>query len=215
MQRASKVGQSVFQHFRDKLFAGAVILAPAVLTFFILRFLLLWFDRLLEPLERALFDTTIPGLGIVFLVALLYLAGLLVTYVLVPGGFRVLRPLVQWLPVVRELFSGIERLADFAVGKRMERFTSVVAVEYPWENRYTMAFATGETEIKGDKIYHDIYIATPMTGQSGIFAMMPEEQVLETNFRVEDYMVLISSAGLSYPEDTHIFLKESASSGPR
>jgi uncharacterized membrane protein len=179
--------------------SGALFLAPVVITYLVLRFIFLWLDDVVKPVERFLLGVEFTGLGVLLLIVLLYVAGLLVAYVLAPGGLRFFRPLFRQLPGLREMYSMVERIVDFAVSPKLESFSKVVVVEFPWDNRYTFAFDTGRTKVQGDLVYRNIYIPTPMTVQSGMFALVPEDKVFETNMRVEECMGLVLSAGLSYP----------------
>src|SRR5512136_354530 len=62
---------------RNKLVAGLVILIPIILTVRGLWWLFTYVDGLAQPLAVRLIGSTVPGLGLVTTLAIVFLAGLL------------------------------------------------------------------------------------------------------------------------------------------
>ena len=194
------------RHVGATVLAGALILAPAVVTFLILRFLFFWFDDLLKPIERFFFGATFPGLGIGLLLLMIYMSGVLLTQVATRRGLALLRPFFFPIPLLRPLFILLEKIIEFAgSAPNLERFQRVVAIEYPWPGTYAFAFATGETVMNGDVRFQNVYIPTPTTIQTGVFSLVPDDQVLETSLTVDDTIKLMLSAGLIHPAKTRLY----------
>ncbi|MBI2866751.1 MAG: DUF502 domain-containing protein [Chloroflexi bacterium] len=176
------------------------------MTFLILRFLFLWFDDLLKPIERFFFDTTFPGLGVGLLLLVIYVSGVLFTQVATRKGLALLRPFFFPIPLLRPLFILLEKIIEFAgSAPKLERFQRVVAIEYPWPGTYALAFATGETVVNSDVRLQNVYIPTPTTIQTGVFSLVPDDQVLETNLTMDDTIKLMVSAGLIHPPETRLY----------
>ncbi|NIO38894.1 MAG: DUF502 domain-containing protein, partial [Burkholderiales bacterium] len=51
------------------------------------------------------------------------------------------------LPVIRNVYSSVKQVTDFAFNESEIRFTRVVAVEYPRRGIWSLGFLTGESMI--------------------------------------------------------------------
>jgi len=192
---------SVFgRHLRSKLLLGVLVLIPLAVTFVILRFIFDALDGMAQPLVDIIFGREIVGVGIGMTAATVYLAGLLassrVGRSLIRGvEIGILRvPLVSW---IYHLVKGVTDALS-AVGSVPSR---VVMVEWPKAGTYTIGFLT-KTMVKNDgKIYHSVLIPTTPTPQTGLLAIVPDEEVTFTDLSVEEGIRLVVSSGVLAPDD--------------
>ncbi len=87
-------------NIRAKLIAGVLILVPLVITFLVLQFLFVNLDGLLQPLITVVVGYPMPGVGIVSMVILLYLAGVVATNVFGQRLLRGAEHVMDRMPVV-------------------------------------------------------------------------------------------------------------------
>ena len=198
-RRASLVN-ALAGHLRSKLLLGVLLLIPLAVTFVVLSFIFNGLDGLVQPLVDIIFGREIVGVGIGMTAAAVYLAGLL-------ASSRVGRAIIRWvevgilrIPVVSWIYHIVKDITDAlsAVGKVSSR---VVMVEWPKAGTYTIGFLT-KTMVKDDgKTYHSVLIPTTPTPQTGLLAIMPDEEVTFTDLSVEEGIKLVVSSGILAPDD--------------
>ncbi len=130
----SWLGRNMRRHF----LTGIVVIVPLSITILIL----LWFfntiDNILQPAIRLTLGRSIPGLGIVATVALIYLAGGIASNV---GGKKLIKygeSLLARIPVVRPLYASIKQITLCGCFLVPDRFLSS-----PTESMRSMAVSVG------------------------------------------------------------------------
>ena len=201
----SRLRRRITGHLRRTLIAGILLLVPVALTYVILRFIFDVVDGVLQPgiqwvSERWGEEWTVPGLGIVVAVVLIYLAGLFLTNVL---GRRV----VGWaqaatlrVPLMGAIYSASRQLVESFSGARQTGFKRVVMVQYPRVGAWSIGFLTAITTTVGGERFAVVYIPTAPLPNSGWVAVVPIEEVLDTDLSVQAAMQLVFSGGIVSPE---------------
>jgi len=192
-------------HLRRTVLAGILLLVPVALTYVIIRFVVDVVDGVLQPSiqwvsDRWGFQWTVPGLGVVVAVVFFYLAGLLVANVL---G----RPVVRWaqaallrVPLVGTVYSASRQLVESFSGARQTGFKRVVMVQYPRVGAWSIGFLTGITTTTEGERFAVVYIPTAPLPNSGWVAVIPIEEVLDTDLSVQTAMQLVFSGGIVSPD---------------
>ena len=72
----NRIGRTLTSHLRTTMVAGVLILVPLVLTYLVLRLVFDFIDGVLQPAIEQAIDRRLPGLGILVLIVLIYIAGL-------------------------------------------------------------------------------------------------------------------------------------------
>ena len=191
-------------HLRRTLITGSLLLVPVALTYLILRFLFDLVDGVLEPGVEVLFDRlgvdwVIPGVGVAAAVVLVYLVGFLFANAL---GRR----LVGWaqaavlrIPLLGAVYSASRKLVESFSGTGETGFKRVVMVQYPRVGAWSIGFLTAITETSDDKQLAVVYIPTAPLPNSGWVAVVPVEEVLDTNLSVQQAMQMVFSGGIVSP----------------
>jgi len=93
-------------HLRNTFLAGILAAIPLVATYFVLRFLFVSLDGIFQPVVKFFVGRSLPGVGLVALIILVYLLGLIATNVI---G----RTLIRWFdagmsrtPIIKYIYSG-------------------------------------------------------------------------------------------------------------
>jgi len=182
-----------------------LLLLPIALTYVILRFIFDVIDGVLQPGIRWVGewwgqDWTVPGLGVVVAVALIYLAGLFLTNVmgrwLVEGAQRT----AQRLPLVGTVYSASRQLVESFSGAKQTGFKRVVMVQYPRMGAWSIGFLTETTMTSEGERLAVVYIPTAPLPNSGWVALVPVEEVLDTDLSVPEAMQMVFSGGIVSPE---------------
>jgi len=186
---------------RNKFVAGLIILIPITITVRGLWWLFTYVDGLAEPLAVTLIGHTVPGLGFVTTVAIVFLAGLLFSTGPLKRVLEGLEDVVDGVPVVGAVYGTTKKvLAGFGSPDSGNAFQRFVFAQLP--GRTAPGFLTGTfTLTRHDgKQYQlcTVYVPTNHL-YLGDVVVLPAEDVIETNLSVEDGVSLILSAGVSVP----------------
>ncbi|MBM3939589.1 MAG: DUF502 domain-containing protein [SAR202 cluster bacterium] len=195
------VWNEVAQHLRSRFTAGLLVLVPIIGTYLILRIFFDFLDGVLKPAFEWIFGRYYPGMGLVTLVIVVYLAGVIATNLIGRAFFQGIQQALTVLPVVRSVYGVVNRLVDSLAGKRTTGLNRVVLVEYPHPGLWTVAFLTGFSYSDSDnELLAVLYIPTAPTPTSGWLAFVPVARVFDTDISTQAALQTVLSGGISYPE---------------
>ena len=188
---------------------GLAVVIPAGLTIYILFFIIDMMDDFLNILPLIVrpdkwFGFHVPGLGIIFTVILIFICGLVTTSYLGNKLIALGERIVGKIPVVRSLYQAIKRIADGLFMDRAQSFKKVVIVEYPRPGVYSIGFITGTPNgVIQDRLgpCAGVYLPHALTPTTGVFVLVPRQQLIEVQMSVEEAFTLIISAGIVTPRD--------------
>ena len=199
-----RLRRKVRAHVRRTLLAGSLLLIPVALTYLVLRFIFDVVDGVLQPgVEWAFgelgWELTVPGLGVVAAVAVIYLAGFLLAN-------AVGRKLVGWaqvvtlrVPLIGAVYSASRKLVESFSGTTQTGFKRVVMVQYPRVGAWSIGFLTAITNTSDDKRFAVVYIPTAPLPNSGWVAIVSIAEVLDTDMTVQSAMQVVFSGGIVSP----------------
>ena len=180
--------------------AGLVIITPLAATFLVMKWLFDFIDGIMAPLFELILGRSIPGIGFVVLVILIYLIGLMAANVF---GKRIILfgdSVVERMPIFREIYNAFTQVVDSLTLSQKGAFKEVVLVEFPRAGMRTVAFVTSKVSDKSGKELLNLFIPTVPNPTSGFFEVASPESVIRTDMSVEDAMKIVLSAGMISPE---------------
>ena len=189
----------ILSSIRRNFIAGLIVMIPLVAMILIMKWLFDAIDGILEPALEPLLGGAYPGVGVVAMVILVYLAGLFAANVL---GRRAIRYGESWLervPLAREIYYIFRQILDSLMMSQKGGFKEVVLVEFPRSGMTTIAFVTNKVRDSTGQELLNIYIPTAPNPTSGFFQMVPPESVIHTKISVEDATKMVVSAGMVSP----------------
>ena len=186
-------------HLRRALVRGLFVMIPVVLTYMVLKLLFDVVDGVLQPLVEKGLGNRIPGLGLLFLVVLIYLVGLLVANVLGRRMVELLKRGFLRIPVIGSVYSTAGKLIDSFSGSSDMGFKRVVVMEHPRKGVWTVGFLTSFIEEVPSKRMAIVYIPTAPMPNSGWVAILPVEEVYDTDLSIDTAMNLVLSGGITAP----------------
>ncbi len=197
---------------RTNFLAGLAVIAPGVLTVWLVWNVIKWIDGVVMPLvprrfhPEVLFGLDVPGAGVVvfliFTVLMGYVAKGLVGKTLIGWGER----LVDAMPGVRSIYNAVKQIADTILARNAPTFDRACLVEYPRKGIWAAAFISTTTRgevadrLGGDEELVSVFLPTTPNPTSGFLLFVPRSAVIELDMTIEDAAKLIVSAGLVYPE---------------
>ena len=191
----------MISHFRRIILTGLFTIAPVALTFYFLKVIFVFLDKLSSPIFKRM-EIYIPGLGILLTLLLVYFLGLFVTNILGKKFLNWLETLFKNIPLVNTIYTTIKQITQAFSGTTGKNFQSVVYIQYPRENLWTLAFVTGDSENDNSVEFYHLFVPTTPNPTSGVFIMLPKSDAIETNLNVEEALKSVISGGMLAPK-TH------------
>lgn len=193
-------------HFWRRIGSGLLVLIPLIVTILVIRVVVNYVDSIFRG-EGGFFNRFIedsyldfPGVGFIFLVLVLYVAGFLVVGRL---GKRLLdwqAAVIDRIPVVRTIFGVAKQVTDTLSAPMEDRFSRVVFIEWPRVGHLALGFVTGHCHFPAqNRALLVIYVPTVPNPTSGNLAFVSEEQIIESNMTVEEAMKIVFSGGIVLP----------------
>ena len=189
------------QNVKRTMVSGLLVLIPLAATVAILSWLLTWMDSFAEPVIRRLLDldTRIPGLGILLMLVVIYLAGFVASNVL---GSR----LISWfedqmmrLPVARRVYHPVKKLLDSFAKVGETRTWKTVLVEYPRRGAWMIAFIAGEIPSEDDRENMvSVFVPNTPNPAAGRVVIVPRRDVIPVDLPVEEALEFVVSGGTAF-----------------
>jgi uncharacterized membrane protein len=186
---------------------GLFVVVPIWGTILVLKTLFVTFDGLLGDLPERYITHRYPGLGILLLLLVIFMAGLLATNI---AGRRVVtlwEHLLQHVPLVRGIYATIKSMMDVLsfqdTDKGKEKYSRVVMIEFPRKGQYALALVTGLTpgevqEISTERVLN-VYVPTSPNPTSGYLLFVPESELIPVSMTVDEAMKMMFSGGMYTP----------------
>ena len=186
---------------RNKFIAGLVILIPIMLTAKALWWLFTYVDGLAQPIGVVMVGRPIAGLGFVLTIAIVFLAGFLLSAGPLQRILHMFEGMIDDVPLVGSVYGTTKKvLAGFGKEDSQSAFQRFVFARLP--GRTTPGFVTGTfTLTRADGTVYTlcaVYIPTNHL-YVGDVVILPLEDVIDTDLTVEDGVSLLLSAGASIP----------------
>jgi len=210
--------------FRNSFLTGVVVIAPVGLTVWLVWTVIGWIDGFVLPFVPSQYQpeeilkailgedvrVNIRGLGVVFFLVFTTFIGWIAKGLLGRTFIRSAENLVNRMPVVRSVYSGVKQIAETVFAQADRSFEKACLIEYPRRGIWAIGFisitAKGEVSKRagsGQKM-QSIFVPTTPNPTSGFLLFFPAEDVIELDMSVEDAAKLVISAGLVYPEDLSV-----------
>jgi uncharacterized membrane protein len=192
-----KIGNILKNYF----FLGVLVIIPIAVTILVLVWIFTSVDNVLQPLIKSTWDITIPGLGIIAILIMIFLIGAIVSSARGRKLFNYSGGLLLAIPIVRPIYTTIKQILEIFSPKGRSGFQQVVLIEFTMPGTKTIGFITNESiDNKGEKLLH-IFVPTAPNPTSGFLQMIKEEKVVRTNISVDDALKMIVSAGKELPSE--------------
>ncbi len=204
--------RGIIASLRTNFLAGLAVIAPGVLTIWLIWNVITWIDGLVLPLipRRLIPDAGLglgfPGAGVILFVIFTLVMGYftkgLIGRTLVNWGERI----VEAMPVVRSIYNAVKQIADTILARKTPSFDRACLVQYPRPGIWAVAFISTTTRGEiGDHLTENgemisIFLPTTPNPTSGFLLFVPRRDVIELDMPIEDAAKLVISAGLVYPD---------------
>jgi len=201
----------LFASLRASFLTGLIVIAPVGLTIWLIWSVIGWIDSVVLPLVPYDFQPeeyigiNLRGIGVIIFLLFTIIVGWLAKGFLGRSLIRVAENVVQNVPVVRSIYSGVKQIAETVFAQSERSFEKACLFEYPRKGIWAIGFisttAKGEVADRattsGDLV--SVFVPTTPNPTSGFLLFFPREDIMELEMSVEDAAKLVISAGLVYP----------------
>ncbi|WP_246476126.1 DUF502 domain-containing protein [Roseibium litorale] len=197
---------------RNYFLTGLVIAGPIGITLWLTWTFIHWVDSWVKPVLPTAYSPetylpfSVPGLGLIVAVMVLTLLGFLAANFLGRSLLSFGESLVNRMPLVRNLYSGLKQIFETVLDERGNSFKKAALIEYPRKGLWAVVFISTETrgeiarKLEGTAETVAVFLPTTPNPTSGFLLFVPKDEIIELNMSVEDAAKLIISAGLVNPE---------------
>ena len=209
---AQEIKVSLGRRIRNYFVAGLLAISPIALTIYIVWHLFIAIDGLLKDyVSLAIFRgfhieahyRTIPGLGILALLLVIFLVGFLTRNFLGRKVIVLSERLMSRIPVVRPIYSTLNQISHAFLSDKSEMFKRAALIEYPRKGIYSIGFITQDTKgVVQDSLPVDtvsVFLPTTPNPTSGFLLFVPKKNVRLLDISVEEALKLVISGGAIIP----------------
>lgn len=105
------------------------------------------------------------------------------------------------VPAMGGLYAAFKKFISFFSGNNLGKdFQKVIFIPFPTKTSYCVAFSTGKRLINNQK-YVTVFMPTTPNPTTGFLILVKEEDVIESDYTVEEGIQYIISAGIITPEN--------------
>jgi uncharacterized membrane protein len=202
--------KKINQKIRRIFLTGLLVIVPIGVTILILIWMFKTIDNLLAPIVKFVMmktlgqAITIPGLGLLVGIALVFTAGLIATNII---GRKILKLgdyIVERIPLVRNIYSGSKQIIEAMTLNNQKSFGDPVLIEYPRKGVFTIGFLTsgskGVNENSPPDRLVNIFIPSAPLPSNGIIVFVPQNRLIHLDMTTEEGVKFIFSMGMFAPD---------------
>ncbi len=172
---------------------------------------------LLEKYGQAQHQRFVEGwagsiVGVLIAVSAVFVVGALLASVVGRALWRIVEAFIMNTPVMRRVYPYVKQVTDFVLPpeEQTQRFSRVVALEYPRKGVWSVGFVTGEglrsvTE-RADREFLTVMVPNAPTPVTGWVVTVPKDETVALDMTIEEALRFIVSAGVISPDSEHVAL---------
>ncbi len=199
------------------IFTGVVTVIPIWITWIVFEFIFRQLSNIGTPWVKSLAKMigspdlvswisapVIQSLfAIIVTVVALYLLGYFATLVIGKRLLRSFELIISRIPYVQKVYRSIKKLVE-ALQQKPESLERVVLIEFPSPHMKTVGFVTQVMkDQKTGKELAAVYVPTTPNPTSGYLEIVPIENLISTDWTIDEAMTFIISGGTVGPKEVH------------
>ena len=197
---------NIMKSFKQLFLNGFFFLLPIAITFALFNFVFKLITSWLNPIRQLQIPylSQIPYYEVILVAVFIAFVGVILKTFILKPLVRFIEKILERTPLIRIVYSGAKQLILAFTAQDQLSFKSVVMVEFPRPNMYSIGFLTSEAlpiiHAKTKQKYFNIYIPTTPNPTTGYFVMIPEDEIIETDLTRQEAISLIISGGILQPD---------------
>lgn len=200
---------------RNYFLTGLIIVGPVTITIYIIWWVINVVDAWIKPLVPNIYNPgywlgrDVPGVGLVFAIALLVVIGALAANLLGRSFISFGEMMLDRMPIVRNVYRALKQIFESVVTATgpEKSFQKVGLIEFPSKGLWSLVFVTGETQGEiaavtpgGQSDLLTVFMPTGVVPPTGFICFVPRQDVIVLKMSIEDAAKVILSAGMVTPD---------------
>ena len=192
------------------MITGLLILIPVFVTYVLIAFLFNLLNDAGRPILLGVLSFTdldelrwltplVPLINLLLALIVIFLIGVFGTNIVGRRILATMNQLVMRLPLVRTVYGAVKQAVETLQGPHRS-FQRVVLLEYPKQGVWMMGLvATPRTDpfnLSSSSTLLSVFVPTTPNPTSGFLVLVPEDDVIETDYTVEEAFKFIISSGI-------------------
>ena len=200
---------SLLGRLRAYFLTGVIVTAPISITIFLVWQFLTFLDTHVAGLLPDRYNPenylpfSLPGLGLLLMVAFLTLVGMLTAGLAGRTLVRMGERLLSRMPVVRGVYGTLKQIFETVLAQKSRSFREVVLVEYPRRGIGAIGFVTGPTrgeiQARSEDELVNVFLPTTPNPTSGFLLFVPKSDLIHLDMTIEDGIKMVISGGIVTP----------------
>ncbi len=201
---------TAFTRFRNAFFAGALLLAPLIVTIWAFSAIIDVVGGTFRPLYESYLPQSLQNLPffwdlaatvvvVLFVTALGYLSNYVFGKVFLSVGERA----IQRIPGIGAVYNSVKQIVATFGTQNRNTFSKVVMIEFPRPGCWAIGFLTNrqqaEAQLRTGREVLTVFVPTTPNPTSGFLLLVPAGEVRELEMSVGDGMKMIISGGAVLP----------------
>ena len=163
-------------------------------------------DGILGNIITLTLGHSIPGLGFVLIILLIFLSGYFATHIFGARLFKFGEEVLYHVPIVKSIYAAAKQINEVLfTQKSAEEYRRACLIEYPRKGIWSVGFVTSdaaaEIEVKAKEKMINVFIANTPTPATGFLIMVPAREVILLDMKIEDAFKYVVSGGVLKPAD--------------
>lgn len=205
-KRKSKTRVSLLIWIRNRFFTGVIIAIPIVATFLAVSWVVSKIDQEVFRLipdklnPETYLGFTIPGLGIIISIFLLFILGIVASNFIGKSLIRMVERLLDRVPVVSPIYNALKQIVQTVAAQKDRAFRDVCLIEYPKKDSWAIAFVTADlsgepkTALGEDMVC--VFVPTTPNPTSGFLLFVNKKDIQILDMTPEEGAKMIISGGM-------------------
>jgi uncharacterized membrane protein len=209
-RRAPRPRPGLGTQLRTNFLTGLVVVAPVLITFYIIWGIITFVDAQIVPLvpsvynPRTYFEYDLPGFGLFIFLVFTTVVGYFTKNLF---GRQIVRSFEGWvdrMPVVRSIYNALKQIVETALSQSGTSFQKACLIEYPRKGVWCIAFVVTRTtgEIPRRTNTPDmisVFLPSTPNPTTGFVMFLPAEDVVLLDMTIEEAAKVHISGGLVMP----------------
>jgi uncharacterized membrane protein len=196
------------QSFRAHLLTGLLVWVPLGVTLWLVSTVVGILDQSLQILPRTWqpqvwLGFSIPGLGAVFTVLLIWLTGFITANYVGQAIMSWWERLLQRIPFINSVYASVKQVSDTLLSSSGKAFRKAVLVPFPTTGSWAVGFITGQVS---DQFVQNVqsglvsvFVPTAPNPTSGFLLIVEASQLRDLNLSVDEALKYAVSMGVVSP----------------
>ena len=186
-------------HLKTNIVRGLVALVPFALCVFVIRLIYFSIDQRVVSILGDRLGLGFPGLGLILLIGFLYVIGIVTSNVVGRRLLSITDSLTSRVPIIKTAYQIGRQITTAFSSSGKQAFQRAVLVETRPET-WMIGLVTGKTEDPAnERTLLNVFCPLPPNPTAGVLLFVPESEVRDPGWTVEEALKLAMSVGIIGP----------------